>query len=174
MAVRRPAVKPAVVAATLVDMTAVTTRRRPQVMVAVVAFAAVAVDWVTKAVATVTLDDRPVELGTILTLRLSRNPGVAFGLGDGLPGPVIITLTAVVTVVMAVAALRGAFPSRVAAGLVVGGAVANLGDRVLGGSVVDFLDLGWWPSFNLADVALCVGCGLLVLGSVREPDATNG
>lgn len=138
-----------------------------------VAAAAVALDWVSKAAATATLDDRTVEVGTVLTLRLSRNPGVAFGLGDGLPGPVIIALTAAVTSVMAVAALRGAFPSPVAAGLVVGGAVANLGDRLLGGSVVDFLDLGWWPSFNLADVALSVGCGLLVLASVRESDATG-
>ncbi|HAS09045.1 MAG TPA: lipoprotein signal peptidase, partial [Acidimicrobiaceae bacterium] len=55
------------------------------------------------------------------------------------------------------------------AGLLLGGAVANLVDRLIGGTVVDFLDLGWWPSFNLADVALVVGCGLLVVDSLREP-----
>jgi len=125
------------------------------------------VDWATKVLATVTLEDAPVELGSLITLRLSHNPGVAFGLGDRLPGPVLIVVTAAVTVVLAVAAIRGMFPSRVAAGLVLGGAVANLADRVIGGTVVDFLDLGWWPSFNAADVALSVGCALLVLMSLR-------
>jgi len=129
--------------------------------------AVAAVDWVTKAVATVTLEDAPVEVGSLFTLRLSHNPGVAFGVGDRLPGPVLIALTATVTAVLAVAALRGLFPSRVAAGLVLGGAVANLVDRIIGGTVVDFLDLGWWPSFNAADVALSVGCALLVLLAMR-------
>lgn len=135
-------------------------------MVGVAAIVAL-VDWATKVLATVTLEDAPVELGSLITLRLSHNPGVAFGLGDRLPGPVLIVVTAAVTVVLAVAAIRGMFPSRVAAGLVLGGAVANLADRVIGGTVVDFLDLGWWPSFNAADVALSVGCALLVLMSLR-------
>jgi len=132
-----------------------------------VAVGVAVVDWGTKALATVALEDAPVEVGSLLTLRLSHNPGVAFGVGDRLPGPLLIALTATVTAVLAVAAIRGVFPSRVAAGLVLGGAVANLADRVIGGTVVDFLDLGWWPSFNLADVALSVGCGLLVLKSLR-------
>lgn len=126
------------------------------------------IDWATKVLATVTLEDTPVEVGSLITLRLSHNPGVAFGLGDRLPGPVLIAVTAAVTVVLAIAAVRGMFPSPVAAGLVLGGAVANLVDRVLGGTVVDFLDLGWWPSFNLADVSLSVGCGLMVLMSLRS------
>lgn len=125
------------------------------------------VDWATKAAATVTLDNAPVEVGSLITLRLSHNPGVAFGFGDRLPGPALIAVTAIVTAVLAVAAIRGLFPSRAAAGLVLGGAVANLVDRVIGGTVVDFLDLGWWPSFNVADAALSVGCGLLVLQSLR-------
>lgn len=126
-----------------------------------------ALDWGTKALATVALENDPVEIGSLITLRLSHNPGVAFGLGDRLPGPALIALTATVTAVLAVTAIRGVFPSQVAAGLVLGGAVANLVDRVIGGTVVDFLDLGWWPSFNLADAVLCVGCGLLVLQSFR-------
>lgn len=139
-------------------------------MIGVAAIVAV-VDWATKAAATVTLEDAPVKVGSLITLRLSHNPGVAFGLGDRLPGPVLIALTAAVTVVLGVAAIRGMFPSRVAAGLVLGGAVANLADRVVGGTVVDFLDLGWWPSFNAADVALSVGCVLLVLMSLRAEAA---
>lgn len=132
-----------------------------------VAVAVAVMDWVTKAFATFALEDAPVEVGSLITLRLSHNPGVAFGLGDRLPGPLLIALTAAVTAVLAVAAVRGMFPSPVAAGLVLGGAVANLVDRVLGGTVVDFVDLGWWPSFNGADIALSIGCGLLVLSSLR-------
>lgn len=135
-------------------------------VVGVAAIVAV-IDWATKVLATVTLEDAPVEVGSLITLRLSHNPGVAFGLGDRLPGPVLIALTATVTAVLAITAVRRMFPSRVAAGLVLGGAVANLVDRIIGGTVVDFLDLGWWPSFNAADVALSVGCGVLVLTSLR-------
>ncbi len=142
--------------------------KRAKVLVATAAGVA-AVDWGTKALAAVTLDDASVRLGSLLTLRLGHNPGVAFGLGDALPAGVVIAVTAAVTVALAVAALRGAFTSNVLAGLLLGGAVANLVDRLIGGTVVDFLDLGWWPSFNLADVALVVGCGLLVIDSVREP-----
>lgn len=131
------------------------------------------IDWGTKLLATVALDDAPIEISTILTLRLSHNPGVAFGLGDRLPGPVVIALTAAVTVALAVAASRDLFPSRVAAGLVLGGAVANLVDRVLGGTVADFFDVGWWPSFNVADIALSVGCVLLVLTELRADAATR-
>lgn len=131
--------------------------------------AVVALDWMTKALAAVTLDDRVVEVGSVLTLRLGHNPGVAFGLGNRLPGVIVIGLTAVVTVVVAVSALRGAFGPPVAAGLVVGGAVANLGDRLVGGTVVDFLDLGWWPSFNIADIAITIGVALVLLAAFRAP-----
>lgn len=141
-----------------------------RVVLGVAAIVAV-VDWATKAVATVTLADAPVEVG-LITFRLSHNPGISFSLGDQLPGPLLIVLTAMLTGVLAVAAVRGMFPSPVAAGLVLGGAAANLGDRIVGGTVVDFLDLGWWPSFNAADVALFVGCGLLALMSFRT-DATE-
>ena len=85
----------------------------------------------------------------------------------------LIALTATVTAALAVAAVRGMFPSRVAAELVLGGAVANLMDRITGGTVVDFLDLGWWPSFNAADVALSVGYGLLVVLSFRTEAAEH-
>jgi len=126
-------------------------------------------DWATKALAAVALDDRVVEVGSVLTLRLGHNPGVAFGLGNRLPGALVIALTAVVTVVVAVSAAKGAFGPPAAAGLVLGGAVANLGDRLVGGTVVDFLDLGWWPSFNVADIAITSGVALVLLAAVRAP-----
>lgn len=143
-------------------------------MLLLASFVVVLVDWATKAVATVTLDERPIAVGSVMTLRLSHNAGIAFGLGNRLPSAVVIGVTAAVTLFLAVAALRGAFPSPAGAGLVLGGAVANVGDRMVGGSVVDFLDLGWWPSFNLADIALSVGCVLLLVASSREPAETAG
>lgn len=136
-------------------------------LVGTVAAAVAVLDWVTKVVAAVRFDDAPVELGSAVTLRLGHNPGVAFGLGDQLPAGLLLALTAALTAGFAVAALRGAFPSAVAAGLVVGGAVGNLVDRMIGGTVVDFLDVGSWPTFNLADVAITSGAVLLVLASLR-------
>ena len=147
---------------------------RRSLVVALVAAATAAVDWTTKALASATLDTRSIEIGPVLTLRLSHNPGIAFGLGDRLPGALVIAVTATATVVLAVVAFRGFFPSRVGAGLLLGGAVGNLVDRVHGGTVVDFLDLGWWPSFNLADVALSVGCALMLLLSLRSSHADEG
>lgn len=49
-------------------------------------------------------------------------------------------------------------------GVAVGGAAGNVADLLLRGYVVDFVSIGRWPVFNLADVALCVGVGLTVLG----------
>ena len=60
-------------------------------------------------------------------------------------------------------------------GLIVGGAVGNLLDRLfrepgwLRGGVVDFIDLQWWPIFNVADIAITVGGVLLLLSSLRPP-----
>jgi len=144
-------------------------RRRTGRGVLVLAAVAVLLDWVTKVIAAAALDDGPVAVGSLLTLRLGHNPGVAFGVGDWLPGPVLIAVTAAVTVVLAVVAVRGHLAPWWAAGPVLGGAFANLGDRVVGGTVVDFLDLGWWPSFNLADVFISGGAVLLVLASLRAP-----
>jgi signal peptidase II len=61
----------------------------------------------------------------------------------------------------------------VAAGLVLGGAIGNLVDRVfrspgfLSGAVIDFIDLRWWPVFNLADAAITCGCLLLLFSGLR-------
>ena len=117
-------------------------------------------------IASAALNDGPVHIAAGLSLRLGHNPGVAFGLGDELPPVAVVTLTAAVTVVLAT--LRGALPSTVGGGLILGGAVGNLGDRLLGGRVVDFIDLTWWPSFNLADVFLTVGVIWSMVSSVRE------
>ena len=64
----------------------------------------------------------------------------------------------------------------VSAGLIAGGAIGNLADRAfrgddgfLHGAVVDFIDVQWWPVFNIADACIVVGAVLLVLSSFRNP-----
>jgi signal peptidase II len=105
-------------------------------------------------------------------LRYSENPGVAFGMLQQLPGGrLVLTLLAVLAFVLVIAYLRkteaGATRVHVALGLVGGGALGNVYDRVVFGRVTDFIV--WhvkqheWPAFNVADAALCVGVGLLML-----------
>src|SRR5690606_14243566 len=130
-----------------------TTRPGTSIATSVLVLAAMAavVDWLVKVLATVTLDDRSVEAGSLVTLRASRRAGVAIGVGHSLPGTVVVAVTAMVTLVLAVAAVRSALSPWWAARLVSRGAFANVAARALGGQLVNFIDLGWWPSFNQAE-----------------------
>ncbi len=129
----------------------------------VVAVAVATVDLVSKAIASRALAERDVDLPGPLDLSLAYNSGVAFSVGVGVPPWVLVVLATSIATVVATAAWKGQLPSAVAAGLVVGGAAANVVDRVQAGSVVDMLHTGWWPTFNLADVWIVVGCALLIL-----------
>lgn len=144
------------------------TRRSQRVLVAA-ALASLAVDIVSKVAAAAWLADGAIDLGPLLTLRLVYNPGVAFGMGAALPAPVVLGVTAAIAAVMGVMAWRGVLGSPLPAGLIAGAALGNVLDRATGGSVVDFLDVGRWPTFNLADVFLLTGIALLVFnGSGTE------
>ncbi len=141
---------------------------------AVVAAGAVAVDQVTKSWALEALAGRePVHVLGTLQLQLSFNSGVAFSLGQG-SGLTVVPLALLVVVVVVWVARNLPGPmAAVAVGLVVGGAVGNLVDRLIrghDGSVVDFLDLQWWPVFNMADAFIVVGGILLALCSLRRPE----
>lgn len=137
----------------------------------------VAVDQVTKSWALRALDDGPVDVVWTLRLNLSFNSGAAFGLGKGL-APFLVA-AGVVMVVVLVALGRAAgttAPAAVALGLVLGGAVGNLADRLVrdhGGAVVDFIDLQWWPVFNVADAAITCGALALVLTGSRRDDGPD-
>ncbi len=119
----------------------------------------------------------PVVEGFI-NLTYVRNTGGAFSLladapaGLRIPLFVGVAFAAVVGLVWYLRSLpREDWLSRVACGLVLGGAVGNLVDRVLQGSVVDFVDVyvaGWhWPAFNVADSGISIGVVLLLLRSWR-------
>ncbi len=134
-------------------------------------------DQITKAWALTALDDgSTVPLVGSLRLRLVFNRGTAFGLGSRF-APLIALLGVVVVVLLARTggALRRPW-ARIGLGLVLGGAVGNLADRVLrsgggvlGGAVVDFVDLQWWPVFNLADAAITVGAIVVALTARDDP-----
>ncbi len=144
---------------------------RRRLTLAVVAVAAIGIDALSKMWASARLPGEPIPLGP-LTLRLVHNQGIAFGVGGFLPSGTIIIVTALVAVVVAVVAWRGHLDPPVAAGLIVGGALANVGDRLIAGSVVDFIDIGRWPVFNLADVVLLSGIALMVRTSrTSTPDS---
>lgn len=155
------------------------TRRRGALTIALgVAGLVILVDQLTKWWAVTHLQDRDIHLFWTLQLNLTFNSGMAFGRGRGF-GPLI----AVVVVCVVVGLLFGTSraPSTLAAvagGLVLGGAIGNLLDRFfregsgfLGGRVVDFIDLQWYPLFNVADACVVIGGILLVVTGLRTSPA---
>jgi signal peptidase II len=148
-------------------------RSRVAPLTLVVASAVVVVDQLTKWWAESDLDDRDIELFWTLRFNLSYNTGMAFGRGRGM-GPIIGVLAMVIIVVMLLSLRRGT--SRLldaSMGLVIGGAVGNLIDRLfrepawLRGGVVDFIDFQWFPIFNVADMGITIGGALLLFASWR-------
>jgi signal peptidase II len=138
-----------------------------------VAGAVLAVDQLTKAWALVALDDGPIGLIGPIRLSLTFNTGGAFGLGGSAIPFLALGALALVVVMATVGDAARHGPTAVALGLVLGGALGNLADRVfrdpglLRGAVVDFIDLRWWPVFNLADSGITVGCVLLLITGWR-------
>ena len=112
---------------------------------------------------------RVIELVWTLQLRLVRNTGVAFSQGQGLGPVVAVAVIVVIVFLIRMGRKKDDSVVRTAVGVVVGGAVGNLVDRIVrsdagpfDGAVVDFVDLGWWPVFNLADAAVVVGGAVIV------------
>ena len=158
-------------------------KRRVGVLVAVAA-AVYTLDVATKVIVAATMHyGSPIHLiGSVLQLDYTRNPGAAFSLG-GTGYTIVFTLIAVGVVTVILRLARKLFSVRwaIALGLLLGGAVGNLTDRVVRapgvfrGWVVDFIEVPHWPIFNLADSAICVGGALMVLLAFRglHPDGTD-
>jgi signal peptidase II len=134
-----------------------------------VAVAAVGADQLTKHVVSSAMSlGNAVELPGPFSIHHVRNSGIAFGLFSSATSMVIV-LTAVAVGCMLLFFARSGqrhplLP--VALGFVLGGSVSNLVDRVRLGYVTDFLDLAYWPAFNLADTFIVVGVALLFLSFV--------
>ena len=136
-----------------------------------------ALDQLSKWWAVNVLDMRTIELVGSLRLRLTINYGSAFSLADG-RGPLISLLAIVIVVFLLRSGRHATSPAMaITIGMVLGGAIGNLldrafrpGDGFLGGGVVDFVDLQWWPVFNLADSAIVVGAIALFLLQWQDED----
>jgi signal peptidase II len=142
---------------------------------AAVVAAALAGDQITKHVVTsrLSLDQSSHVLGPLEIHRV-ENSGIAFGLFTSATSAVI-ALTGVAVVWMLVYFARsGSRHPLIPAGLglLIGGSVSNLVDRVRLGHVTDFIDFRWWPAFNLADSFIVIGVAILLtalLGTDRRP-----
>ncbi len=140
-------------------------------LVSAVAAAVLVLDAATKQWALSALADGPIDLFGSVRLNLIFNKAGAFGLGGAfVPFLAVAALVLVVVMVMVGSASARVVPA-VALGLILGGAFGNVADRVfrspgfLKGAVVDFVDVGFWPVFNLADSAITCGCLLLLFAS---------
>ena len=149
-------------------------RLQVTVLLAVAVFV-LAADVISKVVVVAQLSGRaPIRLlGALLTLRLIRNSGAAFSIGTSLT--VVFTGIAVGVIIFILRTARRlrSMPWAVTLGLLLGGAMGNLGDRLfrapgpMRGYVVDWIQLPHWPVFNLADSAIVCGGVLAVLLAVR-------
>jgi signal peptidase II len=145
-----------------------------------VAAGVVLLDQLSKWWAVERLTDGNIDVLWTLRFRLIGNRGSAFSLGTGL-GPFFAVAAIGVAIVLVIIGRRA--PTRtgaVALGLVLGGALGNLidriardGDGLFGGYVVDFIDFQWWPVFNVADMAIVCGAILVVVIGTSGWDGTR-
>jgi signal peptidase II len=140
-----------------------------------VAAAAYVADQATKTWAEASLGDgrRHPVLGDLLTLNLTHNPGAAFSMGTGYTVVLTVIAIGVIVVCLKMARQLGSTGWAIGLGLLLGGALGNVTDRIVRppapfrGHVVDWIELPHWPVFNLADSAICVAAAIFVLQSIR-------
>ena len=140
--------------------------------VLLLAFGVLLLDQAAKAWAVRALSSVPTVpvIQGVFHLTFLRNPGVAFGLFSGYSLPITLITTGIVISLLWSALKR---PQRdrfltVGLGLIFGGAIGNLIDRVRVGGVIDFLDFRVWPVFNVADTCITVGATLIAWSLLRN------
>jgi signal peptidase II len=136
-------------------------------------------DQLTKWAALYVLDlpDRPIVVTPFLNLVMVWNRGVSFGMlnSAGALAPWLLSGLALAVVIALLVWLGRTehWLNAIGLGLVIGGALGNVVDRLRYGAVVDFLDFhaaGYhWPAFNVADAAICIGAGVIVLDGLLAP-----
>jgi len=150
--------------------------RRRAIWIAVAVVAIVVADQLTKAWVVSNLADGPKQIiGDTVKLELARNSGSAFSRFQGYT-PILAVLAIGITIWLA-RTIRHATDRWTLVGLtlVLGGALGNLGDRFfrtpgfLRGHVVDFVAVGWWPLFNIADSCITIGAIILIVRTVFAP-----
>jgi signal peptidase II len=140
-----------------------------------IATVVVVADLLTKRYAALNFDGNPVEIiPGFFGFTFVENPGGAFGMFQN--GGVVIGIAAVIITLVVLVALATERPmaETVALGLVVGGAVGNLVDRfargegIIDGAVIDWVELWWIPTFNIADTSVTVAVALLLIHAWRS------
>ncbi len=139
--------------------------------------AVLGLDQFTKRWAVSALADGPTQEVLGVRFNLFFNPGASFSMfADGSAGPVLGVLALIISAVL----LRAGYKAQdrwspMIYGVIAGGALGNFADRLLraedgflSGHVVDFIDLGWWPVFNIADSALIGGVAALFLVTLTD------
>lgn len=131
----------------------------------------VAVDQVTKQLAADRLAGRTVHVIGPLDLTLEHNTGSAFSMFQG-HAAVLAVIAAVLVGLLVWAVVRSSSPGRVVAlGAIIGGATGNVVDRLVRGdhgAVIDFIELHFWPTFNVADASIVLGCVALAFSLFRD------
>ncbi|WP_433725114.1 signal peptidase II [Nocardia sp. CA-129566] len=149
----------------------------------IIAAVLLGLDLLTKTivVAKLTPGDPVPIIGDFARLSLVRNPGAAFSMATGMTWLLTLVAAAVVIGVIRIGRTLRSLWWAIGLGMVLGGALGNLVDRLfrapgpLQGHVVDFIAVGWWPVFNLADSSIVCGAILLVVLTVFgfEPDGSR-
>lgn len=149
----------------------------------VIAVILLGLDLLTKSIIVANLKPgQPVSIiGDFARLSLVRNPGAAFSMATGMTWLLTLVATAVVIGVVRIGRTLRSLWWAIGLGMVLGGALGNLVDRMfrapgpLQGHVVDFIAIGWWPVFNVADSSIVCGAILLVVLTLFgfEPNGTR-
>ena len=142
---------------------------RRAALIAGVAAAVVVLDQLTKTWALHHLRSGPRHVLWTLRLNLTFNTGIAFSEARGSTAVVTVIALVVVALLVVIARRTQGTATGVVLGLVIGGALGNLADRLVrhhAGGVIDFIDLQWWPVFNIADAAITVGVVIAIVRSV--------
>jgi len=146
-------------------------------IVGIAAAAVLLVDQLTKNWAVDRLEgEAPIDVVWTLRFTYATNTGMAFSKGSGAGRWIALLVVGIVIALVLLARNVRTTVGLVLIGVVIGGAFGNLWDRLLRandgfltGAVVDFIDVQWWPIFNIADASVVVGGILLALHLLREP-----
>jgi signal peptidase II len=149
--------------------------RSDAIRLVAVATSVAVIDQLTKFLLTSTIDSQRMAsrveiVQGWLALEYTENRGAAFGLFSGL-APILAGVSIAILAALLLHFLRQAQPplwQTVATGAITGGAIGNLIDRVRLGYVIDFVSVGPWPNFNVADSAITIGVLILVWGMSRQ------
>ena len=138
----------------------------------VTALLSLAADLGSKALAAWGLADRPMRLGWLVELELTRNTGMAFGMMAGnIAANILLPLAVMIAGYGLMRRYQSTAFTRVACGLILGGFTGNFAQRVFQGYVLDMIYFPWLPFFvcNVADICICFGVALLAFSLLMRP-----